>query len=1449
MSDMIITSAGLLAISNADAGGFKINITTFSVSGHQYSAEPSPSSTKLNGSALYTGNVQSVERLDNASVRYECTIPADKPTTGSYTIGEIGLYLDTGELFALGRIDPSLNKRTGLAFTIFPIISASRLSGVVNVTVSDTSNLSTTIVNRLPKPTDSLSNAVILSDANRDYESPFVGASVALKTGDAQWSFLGFHRVANLTVRPITNSSFSIDPNTAGFWLNDSESVIVQIVQGPGAGQSRIFKYRKEFLTVSHVFEAELPLTSFTSDSVLTIWRNNSVDYPDRRGIPSSHVLYAGEDTISSTWDTSSPVSGSLKVASYYTRSLTNQFQFALPSSLPKSYQDRNNILLFIDGILAPFDDYSVYNQTLVTRPLPDNTQLSFYVFYRVDGVGSTFKLYEELIEQANIYDYNGNPSYNLPIVPENVDASIGFTFRHGQPLEIPHAWTIDGPHLVFNKSPTADTLLLVWGLEEAFGGYSIPIQYEWLYSPRYFDSKTNSYIFRLVETPTDSTYLLFVNGRILQKSKYTVSGASITISKSNVVLNDGDTLRFIWILNKFGIKQEVSEALVKFNKISQHCSTYISPSEVYKASSPPINDNHVLVFIKGFKQEKDVDWRLKGTNVIEFQEPIPDGYPVDIISFTEEETKGHLLTSEVYSLELTNSLSYTIPLKAPPDQDAVMIFIEGLYCHKSEFSIIGNTSSFDIQFTRQPLEGSCADIIIFRNTELAESRSSLIQSRPHPYIGFRRFTLDSKTVVQANSLLFVGPVYQHKSTYQIRGPEVVFNQIIPYEQSDPSNYDLMRVEFFAFDSGKDLDKINRELIELSYRSKPARNTGPFWADPAGINKSPNSMSMSVSSVMSGPTTTYTFTPPYSSSSIFVFLHGALQYNNVDYVFTNLNQIKFSSEIPNGYPVDIITFQCREELVGYELDIKVFETISNLSNSYAIAYELDDPQTVMVFVEGIYFHRSWYSLSIAGKGFRLSFIDGLLENLKIEVCIWHQVECEGSYTEMITQLPNPTVGAKNIVLREEVKKNNTFVFAGPLYQSKHTYSVNAMTLMLDTPINYEYIDPLNYKDMPITVCSFRSGKSKTRLITRDELRDNYLTRHGGDLLGPLYTTGDPESDLEVANKHYVDAIRLELEAMRKLLANLQGQAEDATYKPLLAISPNLIRLNDVVVIKISNASPGKRVELEVRGASGIYNERSVKGLTKLDGTFTLGPVGIDSGFADYLTVTAWVDGFRVANTVDVKVTDTLVVSGQAMISCDREIYNPYDYITLSIADGVPGGRVTWSVNGASPTAVPVGQPSFIGTDGTWSMQIPAGGVPTNYIVELFVDNLTVGTLSIIVSPSRSEKVPNVSFGSTEIYRDEVIDIKVSEGTSYGSVTFSAKAVGAGRSGPTDTAGLLNTDGQLNFGFRFTSPGSYIIYVTVNRNLYTHKLTVKKVSPSDPLITEQPEGYRAYIKQY
>lgn len=96
-----ITNAGLAAafVSEADGYATKINITGFKI-GSTHNVTPSGLETDVLGSTLHTGDLtdMTVTKVGTSTLVYK--IRLDK-TVGDFDIGNIGLFTDTGVLFAL----------------------------------------------------------------------------------------------------------------------------------------------------------------------------------------------------------------------------------------------------------------------------------------------------------------------------------------------------------------------------------------------------------------------------------------------------------------------------------------------------------------------------------------------------------------------------------------------------------------------------------------------------------------------------------------------------------------------------------------------------------------------------------------------------------------------------------------------------------------------------------------------------------------------------------------------------------------------------------------------------------------------------------------------------------------------------------------------------------------------------------------------------------------------------------------------------------------------------------------------------------------------------------------------------------------------------------------------------------------------------------------------------
>lgn len=92
-----ITQAGLQAVNHAQTGGPDINITTVKL-GSAFNYTPSSAQTTLTGSLLYSGPIFNYSVDSDNQVNY--TIYLDQ-TIGTFSFGEVGLYLADGTLFAI----------------------------------------------------------------------------------------------------------------------------------------------------------------------------------------------------------------------------------------------------------------------------------------------------------------------------------------------------------------------------------------------------------------------------------------------------------------------------------------------------------------------------------------------------------------------------------------------------------------------------------------------------------------------------------------------------------------------------------------------------------------------------------------------------------------------------------------------------------------------------------------------------------------------------------------------------------------------------------------------------------------------------------------------------------------------------------------------------------------------------------------------------------------------------------------------------------------------------------------------------------------------------------------------------------------------------------------------------------------------------------------------------
>ena len=220
----VVTDAGLSAAQRARANGYQISLTQFKV-GSAYNYNPSSSDTSLHGTELHTGGISGFAIIDPNTVQYTCIMDQD---VGTFSYGEIGLYLEDGTLFALAaqpRVTEKLRggpSSAGNKVAIEAQLKLTQAEAIFNFDVLQLANaklLELKSVAQLKPPVISDTNAYLTH--SRDGANSTI---MAYKSDDFEWSFPNYRRLRTLTVGA-PGSGYTSAPT-------------VQITGGGGTGAS-----------------------------------------------------------------------------------------------------------------------------------------------------------------------------------------------------------------------------------------------------------------------------------------------------------------------------------------------------------------------------------------------------------------------------------------------------------------------------------------------------------------------------------------------------------------------------------------------------------------------------------------------------------------------------------------------------------------------------------------------------------------------------------------------------------------------------------------------------------------------------------------------------------------------------------------------------------------------------------------------------------------------------------------------------------------------------------------------------------------------------------------------------------------------------------------------------------------------------------------------------------
>lgn len=704
---MIVTDAGIASSRNAEQGGFLINLPEFSVS-EASGFEITPERTALVGQETFRGQIDSIEAIDMSTMRFTCRIPAGRPASGQWVIGEVGIWDANGQLFAHGDVKQfPKSGEYGLRFYVY--VTMARLGTVINITTSETFSLpSAARVSSLLPPTESTQNTVVVGDANAHQEEidsgwPANTSSPALAIkhgpGGTYWAFTGHSRIYIGKPDSVPNlGAINLDPSTNGFWLTDGEVVIAQVLSGAGVGQSRKMRYSH---AAKRLISIDKDFTALNADSKIAVWRSHENSLPARHaGIPDYMVLGAGLNTYRATVASTSAT----RLVPYgYQFTGTGADEYLIPASeLPISTLDgKDYLLLIVNGVCYDPSRFSISGSSIrIPGGVPNGQTARLWGFTRSESGGG------EMIFQEAVYPVvAGKADYSLPIVPDSKDYML--LLLNGVPIP-ESSYTLDGARARFvaGQIPsTGDLTILCCGniLSEDARGSVVRDRIT-------LDGNANSFLDLSEPVASLRNLMIFSNGTYLPRSAYSVNGLRVRLRQplSNTVV---DVMNFratatTQVVGKSGVDTgpawvDPAGAEGMPNKLVPKRRRYVATGQPNFEVDPVLNSSHLVVLV-GERFLPPTDFHYDGQFVWP-NEILNGSVDVDIIAFTSIDHPGTSARPQV--TRVTGNGGRTYQIHVGGNAESMIVTVNGNSVPSVEWSY--DASSGVLTLNSSVLSGS----------------------------------------------------------------------------------------------------------------------------------------------------------------------------------------------------------------------------------------------------------------------------------------------------------------------------------------------------------------------------------------------------------------------------------------------------------------------------------------------------------------------------------------------------------------------------------------------------------------------------------------------------------------------------------------------------------------------------------------------------------------------
>lgn len=704
---IVTVNGGLKAIANAEAGGFLVDLTHFAMTeanGVRLSIEDSA----LAGTPVYSAEIQSLEVVSGSTVKATLYIPPGLPRSGSWRLTEIGLYLKSGEMFAHGTFKVPYDKNNEFGLKVYVFVTAARLGEVINITIGTNASLASTAnVRSLIEPSKSDTNAVIVQDGQTNLltaATPTSGSlAIRYGAGGRNWAFLGHDlQYRGHVTSVIDNSNLVLNiQKQGGFWMNHNEISIIQIVDGPGAGESRRVRYNRDRIR----FEVlEKPFSAVGTDSLLHIWRSTKEVLPTRSAdIPELYVLGVGKNTWKEEAIANSDSSSDLKGHRVSLKGDGQSVSFPLAGVPRATVIDKNNFMVFVAGELVPYQSFVTSAEqglTLFTTQPAVGDSIEVLAFERVASSGSA------LIFSTAEEDADGSVwTFNLSIVPDTADYILVFVDGKLQPAD---SYIFAGTSVTFTQAAPIGKVALV-----AFGnfielGASTQIYHQEGSAILNDDGSFHVIQVAGAETLEQTNTFVMANGRRLSFDSYEVEG-NLIVLKNSVSVDDKISI--------IAFESSVEPVLITSFSGENTGPVWVDPAGAYVGTnrleakrvtergdgvratfSMQSRADKAFVFIAGLFQDPRTITVDAESGTLTLPSPLEANMEMDIISFESFPDTGREMTCWRQKFTtVAGRRNYVIDAPKPGWEPMVSIMsMGGVYVHASAYTQTPTSITFN---------------------------------------------------------------------------------------------------------------------------------------------------------------------------------------------------------------------------------------------------------------------------------------------------------------------------------------------------------------------------------------------------------------------------------------------------------------------------------------------------------------------------------------------------------------------------------------------------------------------------------------------------------------------------------------------------------------------------------------------------------------------------------